>query len=68
MLLREKAKELNPMIPLGIGCSCTVLFLGLDRFASGPAAVDFLVGMFSGMSVVLNVWGLWLYGRQRRLR
>jgi len=66
MILREKVIQANPMVPLGIGCLCTAAFIGLNRFVSGYGAVDFLSGMLCGLSVVVNGWGLWLFGRRNR--
>jgi hypothetical protein len=68
MLLREKALQINPQIPLTIGASSMVIFILLERFVSGYSVVDFLSGMFCGISVAFNIWGLWLFGRQRRAR
>jgi len=68
MLLREKALHINPLIPLGLGASCTVAFIVLERFVTGYSVVDFLSGMLCGMSVTFNIWGLWLFGRQHRAK
>jgi|GEM_PF-5051587 len=66
MLLREKAITFNPLLPLAAGGLCFVAFAMLDRFGSDYRAIDFFSGMFCGISVVMNIWGLWLFGRQRR--
>ena len=66
MLLREKALSMNPLRIISIGVACFVVSTVLGRFESSHHAVDFLAGMFCGLSITFNIWGLWLYGRQRR--
>jgi hypothetical protein len=62
MLLRNK----NPLSIISAGVICAALSVILGRFAGDWSGVDFMQGVFAGMSIPLNIYGLYLFGRQRR--
>jgi hypothetical protein len=41
-----------------IGCICLATSILLDRFVPGDGIVDFLIGILTGVSIVLNLVGL----------
>jgi hypothetical protein len=42
-----------------IGCICLAASILLDRFVTGDGIVDFLIGVLTGISIVLNLVGLY---------
>ncbi len=52
---------------LPAGCVSFVISILFGRF-SGYGWTDFLAGMFTGLSVVLNLYGLYRHSRARGLR
>ena len=49
------------LIPLG--SICLALAIGIDRFLVGNGILDFTVGVLIGLSMVLNLTGLYRTGR-----
>jgi len=49
------------LIPIGGICLAAAILM--DRFVGPGASVDFLVGLFTGLSIVLNLLGLYRRGR-----
>jgi hypothetical protein len=45
------------LIPVGGICLAAAILI--DRFVGPGALVDFLVGLFTGLSIVLNLLGLY---------
>jgi hypothetical protein len=66
MLLKSKALTIDPLRPLTIGSFCLVAFIALYRWGGDSPALNFLTGLFCGLSIVMNLWGMWLYRRRRR--
>jgi hypothetical protein len=42
-----------------IGCICLAVSILLDRFVVGDGVVDFVIGLLTGVSIVLNLVGLY---------
>jgi hypothetical protein len=53
---------------LVIGMLSIAISIALSRFFEGIPAVDFLEGMFGGISMVMNLTFLYKLGRENRLR
>ena len=49
------------LIPIGGICLAAAILL--DRFIGPGTLVDFLVGLFTGLAIVLNLVGLYRRGR-----
>jgi hypothetical protein len=49
------------LIPIGGICLAAAILM--DRFVGPGASVDFLVGLLTGLSIVLNLLGLYRRGR-----
>ncbi|MHA1908153.1 MAG: hypothetical protein ACW98Y_12715 [Candidatus Thorarchaeota archaeon] len=49
---------------LPIGIMCVAFALMIDRFLPVDSATSFLVGVLSGMSVVLNIVGIYKASRK----
>ncbi len=64
---RVQKQELLDKYALPAGGMSFVISILLGQF-SGYGWTDFLAGMFTGLSVVLNLYGLYHYTRARRLR
>jgi len=45
------------VIPLG--CTCLAAAILLDHFVPGDGVLDFMIGTLTGMSIVLNLVGLY---------
>ncbi|MDF1540566.1 MAG: hypothetical protein P1Q69_16840 [Candidatus Thorarchaeota archaeon] len=57
MILKEKY-----LLPLGVLCLAFALLI--DRFMPVDWPTDFLVGVLSGMSVALNIAGIYKAGKK----
>jgi type III secretory pathway component EscV len=49
---------------LPLGMLCLALSVIFDHFLPPAVVVDFLVGVFAGMSVVLNMAGIYVESRR----
>ena len=56
-LLKEKY-----LLPIGVICLAIALLI--DRFLPVDSVTSFIVGMLSGMSVVLNMAGIYKAGKR----
>jgi len=50
------------LIPVGGICLATAIIL--DRFIGEGTLIDFLVGLFTGMAIILNLVGLYRSGKK----
>lgn len=66
MLLREKALVTSYRTPVSIGLLCMTAFILLNRFGGDEPIFNFLAGLFCGLSIVMNIWGVVLFGSQQR--
>ncbi len=57
MIIKEKY-----LLPLGVLCLAVALLI--DRFMPVDVPTDFLVGVLSGMSVALDIVGLYKAGKR----
>ena len=42
-----------------VGCICLAISILLDRFVVGDGVLDFIIGILTGLSIVLNLVGLY---------
>ena len=42
-----------------IGCICLAVSILLDRFVIGDGLLDFVIGILTGLAIVLNLVGLY---------
>ena len=42
-----------------VGCICLAISILLDRFVVGDGILDFIIGILTGLSIVLNLVGLY---------
>jgi hypothetical protein len=42
-----------------IGCICLAISILLDRFVVGDGVLDFVIGILTGLAIVLNLVGLY---------
>lgn len=49
-----------------VGALCNALGLVAERFLPQMPGIDFTVGLMTGMSLTLMLFGLWRYGVERR--
>jgi hypothetical protein len=50
------------------GMICLSAGILIERFAGDTGILNFLTGVFIGMSIVFNLTGLYLFGRKRIIR
>ena len=60
------ARTKNPLPILAVGVASMMISILLGRIAGDWSGVHFTQGLFAGLSIPLNIYGLYLFGRQRR--
>jgi len=49
-----------------VGAGCNALGLVAERFLPQMPGIDFTVGLMTGMSLTLMLFGMWRFGEERR--
>jgi hypothetical protein len=64
-MLMKLGKGIASQAAISIGLICLALALLGQRFLPETNGLDFFVGMLTGLSLVMNIWGLLQYRAQR---
>jgi hypothetical protein len=66
MILLRKEHRIPAPVLIGIGNGCLVVAVLLGRYGNTLPGTDFIQGLLLGLSITLNLTGLWLWRSQRR--
>jgi hypothetical protein len=58
----------NPLPYLVTGVTCATVSTFLTRLGTDSSVLDFVQGLLAGLSLPLNIFGLYLFGRRQRAK
>ena len=63
-MLSRFSKGIPSHVAISIGMICLTLSLLTERFLPSSSGLDFLCGMLLGLSITMNLWGLFRWRPQ----
>ena len=63
-MLSRFSKGIPSQVAICIGMTCLTLSLLAERFLPSTSGLDFLCGMLVGLSITMNLWGIFRWRPQ----